>query len=355
MIQYMSAKEAAQKWSISQRRVSVLCSENRIDGVAMLGNMWIIPRDSKKPDDARMSRNVGKKENAHPFIKWAGGKGQSIETLNKNLPEGIGKSITKYAEPFVGGGALLFSLLSQYDLKEVYISDNNAELMNAYAVIKEDVEGLIKLLGDFQLEYDLLDELCRDEFYYEQREYFNGTPLNGETKTEKAALFILLNKTCFNGLYRVNKKGEFNVPAGKYKNPLICDENNLRKVSVLLKNVNIVCGDYKACYDFADKDTLVYFDPPYRPLNATSAFTAYTENGFTDDDQKELALFYKSLSDKGTFLMLSNSDPKNTNENDNFFDELYREFNIQRTKAARAINSNAKKRGQLTELLIKNF
>lgn len=333
MIQYMSAKEAAQKWEISQRRVSALCAEERITGAAMLGNMWIIPRDSKKPDDARMSRNFGKKESAHPFIKWAGGKGQSLETLKANLPRGLGETITKYAEPFVGGGALLFSLLSEYRFKEVYVSDNNRELMNAYTVIKEDVDGLIKLLGDYQLEYDLISDLDRDEFYYEKRESFNGIPLAEETKTEKAALFILLNKTCFNGLYRVNKKGEFNVPAGKYKNPLICDENNLKKVSSLLKNVNIVCGDYKECYNFADKNTLVYFDPPYRPLNTTSAFTAYTENGFGDDDQKELAAFYKSLSDKGAFVMLSNSDPKNANENDTFFDELYGGFNVRRIKA----------------------
>ncbi len=356
MIQYMSAREAAEKWNISQRRVSILCSENRIPNVAMLGNMWLIPRDAQKPEDARMKKKVvTKEENTHPFIKWAGGKGQILDVLKANLPEGIGDRITKYAEPFVGGGALLFALLNEYTFEEVYINDNNKELMNAFSVIKTDCENLIEFLYQLQEEYINRTIEEQQEYYYQKRDLFNEVLLSPETSVLKAALFIFINKTCFNGLYRVNKSGKFNVPAGKYKNPLICDEKNLIKISKKLQNVTIRCCDYHDAENFADENTLVYFDPPYRPLNVTSAFTSYTENQFTDKDQIELANFYKRLSDNGVKVLLSNSDPHNVDFDDNFFDDLYAGFEIQRITATRMINSKAEKRGNVTELLIKNY
>lgn len=356
MIQYMSAREAAEKWNISQRRVSILCSQNRIAGAAMLGNMWIIPRNAEKPSDARKkSDDSEKNEVARPFIKWAGGKGQLLDVLKANLPDGMGTSITKYAEPFVGGGALLFSLLNEYEFEEVYVNDNNKELMNVFYVIKNKSEALFGKLEQLQSEYEKLNLEEQQAFYYAQRDKFNGVVLCEKTAVIKAALFIFLNKTCFNGLYRVNKSGKFNVPSGKYKNPLIYDRENLTRVSAKLQKTVIRTCDYHDVEMFADEKTLVYFDPPYRPLNATSAFTSYTENPFNDDDQRELAAFYKKLSDKGVKVMLTNSDPHNVNYEDNFFDELYGEFNIQRITAVRMINSKADKRGNVTELLIKNY
>ena len=356
MIQYMSAREAAEKWNISQRRVSILCSENRIPDAAMLGNMWIIPRNAEKPVDARMKRNaLDQKGNTRPFIKWAGGKGQLLEVLKANLPAGMGTTITKYVEPFVGGGAFLFALLNEYSFNEVHINDNNQELMNAFMVIKENCGALLKELQFFQEEYEKLDIEAQQSYYYAQRDRFNELVLNPETAVSKASLFIFLNKTCFNGLYRVNKSGKFNVPAGKYKNPLICDKENLINISKRLQNVVMHACDYHDMEKFADENALVYLDPPYRPLNGTSAFTSYTENQFNDKDQVELANFYKKLSDNGVKVLLSNSDPHNVNYEDDFFDDLYADFNIQRITAVRMINSNAEKRGNVTELLIKNY
>ena len=356
MIQYITAREAAEKWNISQRRVSILCAESRIPNVAMLGNMWIIPRDAEKPEDARKSKPTKHSETAHPFVKWAGGKGQLIDVLKSNLPQGIGTSITKYAEPFVGGGALLFSLLSEHSFEEVYICDNNKELMNTYAMIKDHCGELIQCLMDMQCRYN--NCICIEEkqsFYYEQRNKFNTFILSDSTRIEKAALFIFLNKTCFNGLYRVNKKGLFNVPFGKHENPTICDTENLLKVNDILKNVTIRSCDYHDVMTFADESTFVYIDPPYRPLNTTSTFTSYTEEQFNDQNQIELADMYKELSSKNIKVMLSNSDPHNVNEDDNFFDDLYADFTIMRVEASRMINSKASSRGKIKELLIKNY
>lgn len=356
MIQYITAREAAEKWNISQRRVSILCAENRIPDVAMLGNMWIIPRDAEKPEDARKSKPTKHSKTAHPFVKWAGGKGQLIDVLKSNLPQGIGTDITKYAEPFVGGGALLFSLLSEYSFEEVYICDNNKELMNAYAMIKNNCNELIQCLMSLQCRYDNCTSIQeKQSFYYEERDKFNDLVLSDYTKIEKASLFIFLNKTCFNGLYRVNKKGQFNVPFGKHDNPAICDTENLLKLSDALQNVIIRSRDYHDVINFADKSTFVYIDPPYRPLNSTSAFTSYTEQQFNDQNQIELADLYKELSKRNVKVMLSNSDPHNINENDNFFDEIYSEFEILRVEASRMINSKASSRGKIKELLIKNY
>ena len=355
MIQYMTTKEAADKWNITQRRVSILCAESRIPDVAMLGRMWIIPLDAEKPSDARMKRNESGKDVARPFVKWAGGKGQLLEVLKKNLPIGLGKTVTKYAEPFVGGGALLFALLSEYHFEAVFINDNNKELMNAYTVIKDRCMELLDELAILQNEYSGLSTEERQQYFYRKREQFNTLMLGESTAVEKASLFIFLNRTCFNGLYRVNKAGYFNVPTGKYKNPLIYDKENLLRLSKVLQSVTILSGDYRELEKYIDQDTFVYFDPPYRPLNSTSGFTSYTEDQFADKDQIALASFYRDLSRKGAKVMLSNSDPKNTNSDDNFFDDLYEGFSIQRINASRMINSKADKRGSITELLIKNY
>ncbi len=356
MLQYMTAREAAEKWNISQRRVSILCAENRIPNAAMLGNMWIIPRHAEKPDDARKMKPPKRTESARPFVKWAGGKGQLLEVLKNNLPEGIGATITKYAEPFVGGGALLFALLNEYSFNQVYICDNNQDLINAYSVIKDYCDELIEMLSYMQSKYSsCADNDGKQAYYYEQRDRYNTLSLNDDTRIEKAALFIFINRTCFNGLYRVNRRGLYNVPFGKHSSPTICDTDNLLKISKALQNVTMRSCDYHDVLRFADESTFVYLDPPYRPLNATSAFTSYTEEQFNDQNQIELADMYKKLSSMGAKVMLSNSDPHNADENDNFFDDLYADYTILRVEASRMISSKASSRGKIKELLIKNY
>ncbi|MEG2454533.1 MAG: Dam family site-specific DNA-(adenine-N6)-methyltransferase, partial [Clostridia bacterium] len=245
MLSFISAKEAAEKWNISQRRVSILCSEKRICGAMMVGNMWIIPFNAEKPIDKRTIRYEKTKQVAiKPFVKWVGGKGQLMGELDKLLPSNGEKVLIKYAEPFVGGGALLFNILSKYSFNEIYIGDINAELINAYMVVKSDVTNLINTLSEMQNDYLPLDDDNRKVYYYNARKEFNELRLEEKNSVQKAALFIFLNKTCFNGLYRVNRKGEFNVPMGAYKNPTICDKGNLKNVSEALQNVTIQCGDY---------------------------------------------------------------------------------------------------------------
>ena len=355
MLAYMTANEAAEKWKISHRRVLALCKENRIPEVAMLGNMWIIPIDAQKPADARSQRHDKvAAETARPFLKWAGGKSQLLREIEKYYPFADGH-ITKYAEPFVGGGAVLFDILSKYDLQEIYINDINADLMNAYCVVRDSVDWLIEILFALQEDFLSLNTDGRKAYYLEIRQRFNALHLDSDDRVEKAALMIFLNKTCFNGLFRVNRKGFFNVPMGNYKNPLICDEDNLRTVSEKLQGVTIVCGDYKDSAAFIDENTFVYFDPPYRPLTATASFTAYTENLFNDRDQIELAHFVDTMHQKGAKIVVSNSDPKNTDTTDNFFDDIYSAHKIKRVEAARMINSNSEARGKIKELLISNF
>lgn len=289
-----------------------------------------------------------------PFLKWVGGKGQLIDKIEKFYP--FDNKINKYAEPFIGGGAVLFDILNKFELEKIYISDVNIELLNCYKVIKEKVQKLVDKLKVFENEFLVKDKEDRKIYYYEKREQFNKLKLeNNSEEVKRAALMIFLNRTCFNGLYRVNKKGLFNVPMGDYKNPKICDEENLINISEKLKNVDIIYGDYKKSYDFIDKNTFVYFDPPYRPLNQTSSFTSYTEYTFGDKEQIELSEYFKLLNEKGAKLLLSNSDPKNENIEDNFFDDLYKEFDISRIEASRAINSNGGKRGKITEILVANM
>ena len=291
-----------------------------------------------------------------PFIKWVGGKGQLLPEINKLYPVELGKNINKYAEIFLGGGAVLFDILSKYKLDEVYISDKNLELINTYKSIRDNVDILIKSLKEMEEQYIPLNNEDRKIYYYEKREEYNSLKINSEVNNiEKAILFIFLNKTCFNGLYRVNKKGKFNVPMGAYKKPKICDEENLKNVSLTLRNVKIVYADYRESEKFIDDKTFVYIDPPYRPLNITSSFTSYTENDFNDKEQIELAEYINVLNKKGAKIVISNSDPKNNDIDDNFFDKLYKNYNINRVKATRMLNSNASLRGAINELLITNY
>ena len=290
---------------------------------------------------------------AKPFVKWVGGKTQLLEEIRKKYPQ----KIEKYCEPFVGGGAVLFDILQKFQPKEVLINDINKELINTYLQVKNQCEGLINQLNELQTQYKKLGQEDRKVLFYEKRTRYNALKVNGDEleNLEKATLFIFLNKTCFNGLYRVNSKGLFNVPFNNAKNPLICDAENLRLCSQVLQNVILKTGDYKECESFIDEKTFVYIDPPYRPLTQTSAFTSYSENQFLDKEQIELAQFIDNIAKKGSTILASNSDPKNSNEEDNFFDNLYSNFEIERVSASRMINANPEKRGAINELLITNI
>lgn len=292
---------------------------------------------------------------AKPFVKWAGGKRQLLPIINENLPNELkDNKISKYVEPFVGGGAVLFDIVSKYKFEQIIINDTNTDLINLYNHIKNNVNELISQLQELSNTYLKLNEEDRSRYFYNTRELYNH--INSGT-IQKSTLFMFLNRTCFNGLYRVNAKGEFNVPYGKYKSPSILDEDNLYSVSLALSNVIILNGDFTLVEKFVDNKTFVYFDPPYRPLSATSNFTSYSKNDFNDDEQKRLAEFYTVLHKSSARLMLSNSDPKNVDMNDNFFNVLYNnpEFNIKRVEAKRSINSNGNRRGKITELLITNY
>jgi DNA adenine methylase len=297
-----------------------------------------------------------------PFLKWAGGKGQLLDTIKDNFPrELMYGEIKKYVEPFIGGGAVFFLVAQFYDFEELYIADINKELILAYKTIKNDVESLIDKLEKIKMEYVPLPEDKRKEYFYAVRKKFNKTLKAIDFKSyqpdwvERTAQIIFLNRTCFNGLFRVNSKGEFNVPFGKYKNPKILDAENLRVVSELLQRAKIKCGDFTTFEELIDESAFVYFDPPYRPLSETSSFTSYSQYTFDDNEQVRLANYYLKLSDKGAKLMLSNSDPKNVDQEDNFFDDAYAGFVIKRVKASRNINSKGTSRGKINELLIMNY
>ena len=304
-------------------------------------------------------RNLG----AKPFLKWAGGKSQLLSTIEERFPSEIKESlkIEKYFEVFVGGGALYFHLMNHYDVKEAYLYDINQELILTYNVIKNNPKELIKLLSDLQDEYIPMAQDDRKEFYLKVRSTFNldSNDFDYENYSDahvvRASQVIFMNKTCFNGLFRLNRSGKFNVPHGRYKKPLICDETNIKAVSKTLKHTHIIQGNYFESEDLIDENSLVYLDPPYRPLSNKSSFTTYAGFEFTDEHQIELGGFYKRISDKGAKAILSNSDPKNEDVNDNFFDDLYKDFTIERVQAKRSINSNGKKRGLINEILVTNY
>jgi len=266
-----------------------------------------------------------------PFVKWAGGKGQLLRQYESFFPS----TFKSYIEPFVGGGAVCFHLFRTGRLKKkVVLIDSNEKLINCYQAIKINPEKLIKTLRSSKYKSE-------KETYYRIR---------GEEPREmfrRAARTIYLNKTCFNGLYRVNRKGKFNVPFGRYKNPLICDSANLKVVSAALQNVEIVCGDFGKCLEFAKKGDFIYFDPPYQPLSKTSSFTSYTSNSFGEDEQRRLSEVFKELDRRGCKVMLSNSHTK-------LVESLYEGFRLETVLAKRAINSRASGRGPIREYVILN-
>ena len=291
-----------------------------------------------------------------PFVKWAGGKGSLIPQITKYYPFELKNGrIEKYVEPFVGGGAVLIDILQKYEVQEEYEFDINKDLINYYNVIKFNVEDLNKKNKKKEKEFLSLDNEKRKNYFYDVREEYNSYVLDAEPNVKRASEFIFLNRTCFNGLHRVNRNGKFNVPFGKYKNPTICDSSNLRNLSKLIKDVLFEYGDYKKSEEIIDRNTFVYFDPPYRPLSDTSGFTSYTKEDFNDEKQKELAEYFNLLSTRNAKLMLSNSNPKNVDSNDNFFEDIYRGFNINEVSAKRMINSNSEGRGEISELLITNY
>lgn len=290
---------------------------------------------------------------ARPFIKWVGGKTQLLDDIKKTLPRDLSRrDEMTYVEPFVGGGAVLFWILQEYpNITRAVINDINAELICTYRVIKYDVENLILKLNRLQNEYLPLNEVDRKKYFLAQRERFNE---RDTSEVEIAALFIFLNRTCFNGLYRVNSKGKFNVPHGRYANPKICDEETLRADSAVLQRVEILCGDFAQTGKYAHDNVLFYFDPPYRPLTDTSAFTSYAKEGFDDAEQIRLRDFCDIIAKQKSLFVASNSDPLNVDNEDDFFDHLYKMFSIKRVSAARMINSKGNGRGTISEIMISN-
>lgn len=292
---------------------------------------------------------------AKPFIKWVGGKTQLIEQLDALLPADFGNwNDVTYIEPFVGGGAMLFYMLQRYpNIRHAVINDVNPDLTTCYRTVRDMPEELITSLLEIQDAYNALQtEEKRKEFFLTVRDRYNEKNLNPLENTTK---FFFLNRTCFNGLYRVNKKGLFNVPFGKYSNPQICDPDTIRKDSEILQRVEIMTGDFDATFNCAQGYTLFYFDPPYRPLSDTSSFNDYSKEAFNDDAQIRLKEYCDRINEAGFSFMLSNSDCRGKNEEDNFFDLLYETYNIERVWASRSINSNPNKRGKLTEILVHNY
>ena len=289
---------------------------------------------------------------AKPFVKWVGGKTQLLEEVKKSLPSNLKDRVgVTYVEPFIGGGAVMFWILQEYpNIERAIINDINSELVCTYKVVKSDVITLISELEKIQSEYIPLTADARKEYYNNKRKVFNSRRISN---VETAALFIFLNRTCFNGLYRVNSKGEFNVPHGKYANPKICDRENLMAASKVLQKVEILCGDFAQTEQYAGPDTIFYFDPPYKPITETSSFTSYAKDGFNDAEQIRLRDFCARIADLKALFVASNSDPKEE-DTENFFDMIYRQFTIKRVSAARMINSNPNGRGAISEIMISN-
>ena len=271
------------------------------------------------------------KKETYPIVKWVGGKRQLMFELLKNMP----KSYNRYFEPFIGGGALFFELRPE----NAYISDMNEELINLYSVVRDNVYELIS---------DLNKHEVSKEYFLDIRNIDRTDEYKNLPDVQRASRFIYLNRTCFNGLYRVNSQGQFNVPFGDYKNPRIVDENNLLNCSELLKNTEIKCADFSEILTKVKKRDFVYFDPPYVPLNETSSFTSYTKDGFDMDMQFKLREVCDELDSMGVMFMLSNSDTK-------FVNELYSNYEIKKVFASRAVNANAEGRGKITEVLVRNY
>lgn len=289
---------------------------------------------------------------AKPFVKWVGGKTQLLEEVRKSLPANmLMRNELIYIEPFVGGGAILFWILQEFpNIKRAIINDINAELICTYRVIQNNVNSLINKLAIIQNQYISLDKEGRKEYFLEKRNLFNSKLCS---EVETAALFIFLNRTCFNGLYRVNSKGNFNVPHGRYTNPKICDKENLLAVSNILQRVEILCGDFEKTEEYAGENSIFYLDPPYKPLSETSSFTSYTKDGFDDTEQLRLRDFCTRIAKRKAQFIASNSDPREFT-GASFFERIYHQFNIRRVFATRLINAKSDGRGLVSEIMISN-
>lgn len=305
---------------------------------------------------------------ARPFLKWAGGKSQLLTQIAAHFPDELHDgTITQYVEPFLGGGAVFLAVAQRYRLQRILLTDVNPELILTYRVVQQSVEPLIDQLQTHAQRYLAADEPARKTYYYAVRTAYNAQrhaidyPQIGPTTfepawIERAAAMLFLNRTCYNGLFRVNSRGEFNVPFGRYKRPTICDAANLRRVAVLLQDVELRCAPYDATAAAIDAHTFVYFDPPYRPLSRTANFTAYSQARFDDTTQIELARYFARLhATSGAKLMLSNSDPTNIDPDDDFFERHYANFQRHRVYANRMINRRSDRRGKISELLITNY
>jgi DNA adenine methylase len=298
---------------------------------------------------------------AKPFLKWAGGKTQLLRDIDNNLPPGIKKNgIQNYYEPFLGSGAVFLYLKQNYNIENAYLFDINSNLISTFKVVQKNRDDLIKELKLLDKEFKSKNSEKRKEYYRNRRDEFNKLLVPKSNRSlhnmeRKAALTIFLNKTCFNGLYRVNKSGQFNVPFGRYENPKILDEENLVAVSEALKNVVLEVRDFKTLPEVVKKNAFIYYDPPYSPLNKTSNFTSYSEFEFSLNEQKELAGIFDKLDKKGAQQLLSNADLKNHNPHNEFLDILYNKFTIKRIMASRLINSKAARRGKISEILVRNY
>jgi len=302
-------------------------------------------------------KNITTETIIKPFLKWAGGKRQLLHHFTGMYPPALkAGSINNYYEPFLGSGAVFFDIAQRYPVKNFFLSDINAELVLTYQVIQAQVSKLIEVLYQHEKNYLALDKEKRLQYFYAQRELFNlqrfdtGLSKNAGKGVARAAQLIFLNRTCYNGLFRVNSKGEFNTPAGDYIKPSICDVKNLTAAAKLLDKANIKQAGFAQTLKNIPPSSFVYLDPPYRPVSKTASFTSYSKSLFQDEQQAELADRYRQLDKSHVLLMLSNSDSA-----DKFFDKLFKGFTITRVPAKRLINKDASKRGHVNEIVVTNY
>lgn len=336
------------------------------------------PRSSRiRPSDAKAAGHrpgtsppIDRK--ARPFLKWAGGKGQLLPALSGYFPKALADgSISEYYEPFLGGGALFFHVMQSFPLRNAFLMDANEEIVLLYKVVQRDVGALVGRLEQMERDYRKLAPEKRQDRFLKVRAALNRARTgidfrrySNEAWVERAAQLLFLNKTCYNGLFRVNREGGFNTPFGRYANPTIADGENLRAASALLARARIRLGDFG---DLGALDarpgglikagSFIYYDPPYRPISRTSSFTAYSRLAFGDAEQERLARMFRALDRKGVYQMLSNSDPKNSDPSDEFFETAYSRYRdtFWRVPAARSINSVGKGRGRINEIVITNY
>ncbi len=297
-----------------------------------------------------------------PFLKWAGGKRRLLAAFDRFYPSALKrKKIKNYYEPFLGSGAVFFDIVHRYSIENACLCDINEELILTYRVVQKDVGKLIDELEKYSRSYLRLKREERSTYYYGLRWKFNvqrhRTDFSNysEKWIRRAAQIIFLNKTCYNGLFRVNSKSEFNSAAGDYQNPRICDPENLLRASAALRAAEIRRASFDAVEDHVQQGSFVYFDPPYRPLSKSSCFTSYSSSRFNDEHQIRLSGMFSNLHERGIMMMLSNSDPKNTDPDDDFFDDLYDGFHIHRIHVPRFINSKADSRGCVSEIIVTNY